>query len=170
MTTPILPGSECTRALFPDFTGDRVVAFNLPDSQSCTQGLTLRGAATRSGFTRIVAPVVAENDSTVSLATRVSVPASRGRPKRHRLRSMRTSLTAGIEKKLRLRVPARAAAEIRQALRQRRSPTATLTFAVRNRAGDRRRVVGRLVYSSRALRGLVASAAPVASASPGVRR
>ena len=157
MTTPILPGSECTRVLYPDFTGDRVVAFDLPESGSCTQGLALRGAGTASGFRRIIAPVVAENDSRVVLTARVSVPAPRGRPKRYRLRPVRTSLTAGIEKKLRLKVPGRAAAGIRQALRQRRNARATLVFAVRNRAGDRRRVIGRLVYSARTLRGLAAS-------------
>lgn len=156
MDTPFLPGSECTRVAFPDFTGDRLVVFNLPDPGSCTQGLTLRGAVAGSRLRRIVAPVVAENDSVVLLSARLSVPAGRGRAKRYRLRPMRTSLSAGIEKKLRLRVPARAAAGIRAALAQRRRSTARLSFAVRNRAGDRRRVVGRLVYSPRALAGSAA--------------
>ncbi|MDQ4048105.1 MAG: hypothetical protein M3131_01790, partial [Actinomycetota bacterium] len=144
----------------PDFTDDRVVAFDLPNAGSCTQGLALRGAATASGFRRIVAPVVAENDSTLSLKARLSVPAQAGPRKLYRLRPMRTSLTAGKKKTLRLKVPAPAAAGIRQALRQRRRPTATLTFTVKNRAGDRRRVIGRLIYSSRALRGLISSAHP----------
>ena len=171
MTTPSLPGSECTRVAFPDFAGNRVVVFNLPDARSCTQGLALRGAVTKSGFRRIVAPVVSENDSTASLSTRLSVPTSRG-ARRYRLRPLRTALTAGIEKKLRLRVPATAAAEIRKALMQRRRSTATLTFTVKNRAGDKRRVIGRLIYSSRALRGLVgsASAGLSAKASLTVRR
>ena len=159
METPFLPGSECTRVAFPDFTGNRLVVFNLPNP-GCTQGLTLRGAVAGSGFRRIVAPVVAENDSVVSLRARVSVPAGRGPAKRYRLRPTRTSLSAGIEKKLRLRVPARAAAGIRAALAQRRRSTATLSFAMRNRAGDRRRVVGRLVYSPRALRASAARLLP----------
>ena len=170
MTAPVLPGSECTRVAFPDFTGDRVVAFDLPDAGSCTQGLALRGAVTTSGFRRIVAPVVAENDSSVSLSVRISVPAERGRMKRYRLHSMRTSLTAGIEKKLRLAVPSRAAAGIGRSLGQRRRSTATLTFKVKNRAGDKRRVIGRLIYSSRALRALAGSASVGATASLTVRR
>ncbi len=150
METPFLPGSECTRVAFPDFTGNRLVVFNLPNP-GCTQGLTLRGAVAASRFRRIVAPVVAENDSVVSLTAHVSVPAGRGPAKRYRLRPIRTSLSAGIEKKLRLRVPARAAAGVRAALAQRRRSTAKLTFTVKNRAGDRRRVIGRLTYSPRAL-------------------
>lgn len=147
MTTPSLPGSECTRVLFPDSTGNRVVAFDLPNAENCTQGLGLRGAVTGRGLRRIVAPVVAENDSVVSLKTRISVPSRRGGAKRWRLRSLRTSLAAGIEKKLRLKVPASAAAAIRNALTQRRRSTATLIYTVTNRAGDRRRVVGRVLYS-----------------------
>ena len=152
MSTPALPGSECSRVAFPDFTRDRVVVFDLPNADSCTQGLALRGAISAPPFRRIVVPVVAEADSRMSLRARVSIPVGRGRLKRYRLRSMRTSLAAGIERKLRLKVPARAAADIRRALSQRRRPTATLSFRLRNRAGDRRRVTGRLLYSSRALR------------------
>ncbi len=158
MKTPFLPGSECTRVAFPDLTRDRLVVFDLPNAGFCTQGLTIRGAVAASGFRRIVAPVVAENDSVVSLASRVSVRGARGRPTRYRLRSQRASLTAGIEKKLRLAVPARAAAAIRQALKRRRRSTARLTFIVKNRAGDRRRVTGRLIFSSSALRGSAARA------------
>ncbi|MGH3993800.1 MAG: hypothetical protein ACRDSN_15230, partial [Pseudonocardiaceae bacterium] len=152
MSTPSLPGSECSRVALPDLTRDRVVVFDLPNARSCTQGLALRGAVSAPPFRRILVPVVAEADSRLSLTARVSVRAGRGRTKRYRLRSMRTSLTAGIERKLRLKVPARAAAEIRRALSRRRRSTARLTFTVRNRAGDRRRVTGRLLYSSRALR------------------
>ena len=147
MTTPSLPGSECTRVLFPDSTGNRVVAFDLPNAASCTQGLGLRGVVTGSRFRRIVAPVVAENDSVVLLKTRISVPSGRGRAMRYRLRPLRTSLAAGIEKKLRLKVPASAAAAIRNALKQRRHSTAALIYTVRNRAGDRRRLIGRVRYS-----------------------
>ena len=147
MTTPSLPGSECSRVLFPDSAGNRVVAFDLPNAESCTQGLGLRGAVTGSRFRRIVAPVVAENDSIVSLATRISVPSTRGRARRYRLRPLRTALAAGVEKKLRLKVPAGAAGAIRSALSQGRRSTAPLTYTVRNRAGDRRRVIGRLLYS-----------------------
>lgn len=152
MSTPSLPGSECSRVAFPDLTRDRVVVFDLPNAESCTQGLALRGAVSAPPFRRIVVPVVAEADSRLLLRSRVSVRAGRGRLKRYRLRSLRTSLTAGIERKLRLKVPARAAAEIRRAISPRGRATATLTFTVRNRAGDRRRVTGRLLYSSRALR------------------
>ena len=170
MTTPSLPGSECTRVAFPDFTGDRVVVFNLPNAASCTQGLALRGAAPASRFRRIVAPVVAESDSAVSVATRISIPVRRGRTRRYRLRPIRTSLRAGIEKKLRLRLPARAAAAIRRALAGKRRSTATLTFRVKNRAGDGRRVLIRLVYRARELGGLVGSASSGAELTPRVRR
>lgn len=152
MATPFLPGSECTRVAFPDLEGNRIVVFDLPKTGSCTQGLTIRRTVAASRFRRIVAEVVAENDSAVLLRSRVSVPGARGAAKRYRLRPMRASLSAGIEKKLRLAVPARAAAGIRRALRQRRRSTARLVFTVRNRAGDRRRVTGRLIFSSRALR------------------
>jgi len=171
MTAPALPGSECTRVAFPDITGDRVVVFNLPDAGSCTQGLALRGAVATPNFRRIVAPVVAESDSVVSLSARISAAAKGGRAKRYRLHSLHISLTAGIEKKLRLTVPSGAAAAIRRSLGQRRSSTATLTFDVKNRAGDRRRVTGHLIYSAGALRASAGSASAGADASlMGLRR
>lgn len=116
----------------------------------------------RSAYRRIVANVIAEHDSTISLRTRVSVPAGGGRTRHYRLRPFRASVSAGIKKKLRLAVPARAAAGIRKALSRRRRSSARLTFTVRNTAGDSRRVVERLIYTSRAL---AASSEPARSAS-----
>lgn len=164
ITTPILPGSECTRVALPDFAGNRVVAFDLPNAGSCTQGLRLRTAVTSRDFRRIRATVAAENDGSVSVRTRVSVATEAGRVKRYRLRPVRADLLAEKEKRLRLRVPAAAATEIRKALARRRVATVTLSFIVRNLAGDRRRLVGRLVYRSRALRGLTGAASTGATA------
>jgi len=156
MTTPVLPGSECTRVAFPDFTGNRVVAFDLPNGAGCVQGLGLRSAVTARSFRRIVASVVAENDSKVSVGGLVSVPTPGGRLKRYRLPRTRASLLAGAQKKLRIGIPAATAAGIRRALAGRRSSTVTLTFSVKNLAGDKRRVVVRVLYRPRALGGLAA--------------
>ena len=170
MTAPVLPGSECTRVAFPDFTGNRVVAFDLPNAVGCVQGLALRSAVTARSFTRIVATGEVENDSSVSIGGRVSVPAPGGRAKRYRLPLRRSSLRAGSRTKLQIGIPAAAAAGIRRALARRQTSTATLILGATNLAGDKTRVVARLVYRPRALRGLAAGAAPRASASITVER
>ncbi|MGI8945614.1 MAG: hypothetical protein ACR2GL_05170 [Thermoleophilaceae bacterium] len=164
MRTPVLPGSECARAAFPDLSGNRVVAFDLPTRAGCVQGVGVRKAVTARSFRRIVASVVVESDSRVAIRGRASVP-SRGRVKRYRLRRARPSLRAGSLRKVRIAIPPRAARGIRRALAQRRSSTVRLTFTARNRAGDRRRVVARLVYRPRALRGLATGGRLSASAS-----
>ena len=152
MTAPVLPGSECTRVAFPDFAGDRVVAFDLPNAASCAQGVGLRRAETSRDFRRIAATIVAEHDSRLSLGAVVRVPGPSGRVKRYRLRGARTTLMADTEKRLRLRIPRRAAIGIRGALQRRQRSVVKLTFVVRNTAGDRRRAVGQLVFRSRSLR------------------
>ncbi len=152
MTAPVLPGSECTRVAFADFAGDRVVAFDLPNAASCAQGVGLRRAETSRDFRRIAATIVAEHDSRLSLGAVVRVPGPTGRVKRYRLRGARTTLMADTEKRLRLRIPRRAAIGIRGALRRRQRSVVKLTFVVRNTAGDRRRAGGQLVFRSRSLR------------------
>ena len=108
--------------------------------------------------------------SLVSIGGRVSVPAPGGRAKRYRLPLRRSSLRAGSRTKLRIGIPAAAAAGIRRALARRQTSTATLILGATNLAGDKTRVVARLVYRPRALRGLAAGAAPRASASITVER
>jgi len=156
MTAPVLPGSECTRVAFPDFRGNRVVAYDLPNALGCVQGVALRSAVTARNFRRIVGGVVAENDSKASVGGHVSVPSPAGRPKRYRLSGRRTSLLAGAQKKLQIGLPAAAAAGIRRALARRQTSTVTLVLIARNLAGDRTRVLARVLYRPRALRGLAA--------------
>jgi hypothetical protein len=165
MTAPTLPGSECTRVAFPDFVGNRVVAFDLPNAASCVQTLRLRRAVTARSLRRITLTAVAENDGSVKIGGRALVPSEGGRIKRYRLPAVTEPVVAAVGKEVRLAIPAAAARALRGALRRRDTALVTLVFSVRNAAGDRRRLTGRLLYRPGVL-GRLASASGAASPVP----
>ena len=89
---------------------------------------------------------IAENDGSVKIGGRALVPSEGGRVKRYRLPAVTEPVVAAVAKDVRLAIPAAAAGALRGALRRRDTALVTLVFSVRNRAGDRRRLTGRLLY------------------------
>jgi len=145
MTRPMLPGSECSRAAFPDLAGNRVVAYDLPNAGSCVQALRLSRAVTAPDLSRIALTVVAENDGAVSVRSRIDVRSGRG-VKRFRTRLVKAALIAARKDKVRVAIPRRAARALRRTLRRGRRAVVRLRFDVSNRAGSKRRLSARLVY------------------------
>ncbi len=167
MTRPALPGSECSRAAFPDLAGNRVVAYDLPNAGSCVQALRLNRAVTARDLRRIALTVVAENDGAVTVRSRIHVRSTR-RVRRYRTRPVTAALVAARRDKIRIPIPRHVARAIRRTLRRGRRAVVALRFDVVNRAGSKRRLSARLVYR-RGVLGRLAGARPP-SATISIRR